>query len=213
MLTPHTDGCFYDLYDMAKAGSSDCKGCSACCENMGNSIRIDPYDMYHLEKELQMNFEELMSMHIELHVYEGMILPNLKMTEKENACSFLKDHRCSIHSSRPGLCRLFPLGRNYEDGKLNYILLKDTCNRQMTKVKVSKWIGIDDIEKYHQFVIDWHYFQKDMQAVLQGIEDEATAKKINLYLLHQFFQLPYNVTADFFQQFYERLQLIRDAIG
>ena len=33
-----TDGKRYQLSDMVKADCDDCKGCSACCHDMGNSI-------------------------------------------------------------------------------------------------------------------------------------------------------------------------------
>lgn len=212
MVSPHSNGKFYDLHDLVKAGSSDCKGCSACCENMGDSIRLDPYDLYQLKIATGMEFEALIGQYIELSMQDGLIRVNLKMLEHTNSCAFLKDHRCSIHKNRPGLCRLFPLGRNYEDGKMNYLLLQDTCGRTMTKVKVSNWIGLPEIEKYHNFVIDWHYFQKDCQSVLATMADKESAKKINLFLLFQFFQKPYDLSRDFYEQFYERLTYIQSAL-
>ena len=43
-----SDGKLYGINDMVKAGCNDCKGCSACCQGMGNSIVLDPYDVYRL---------------------------------------------------------------------------------------------------------------------------------------------------------------------
>ena len=41
----------------------------------------------------------------------------------ENAQKFLNEQgRCSIHDSRPGFCRLFPLGRFYENGGFREIV-------------------------------------------------------------------------------------------
>lgn len=60
------------------------------------------------------NFDTLLANYLELNVVDGMVLPNLKMAGEEEACLFLKDGRCSIHGYRPGICRLFPLGRIYE---------------------------------------------------------------------------------------------------
>ena len=43
-----SDGKLYSRDDMVKAGCDDCRGCSACCHGMGNSIVLDPYDVYRL---------------------------------------------------------------------------------------------------------------------------------------------------------------------
>ena len=43
-----SDGKLYSRDDMVKVGCDDCRGCSACCHGMGNSIVLDPYDVYRL---------------------------------------------------------------------------------------------------------------------------------------------------------------------
>ena len=43
-----SDGKLYDINDMVKADCNDCKGCSACCQGMGQSIMLDPLDIYNL---------------------------------------------------------------------------------------------------------------------------------------------------------------------
>ena len=78
-----SDGKRYGLNDMVRAACNDCAGCSSCCEDMGESIILDPLDIYELTKNLNTTFENLLKEQIELHVADGMILPNLKMTDKE----------------------------------------------------------------------------------------------------------------------------------
>ena len=49
-------------------------------------------------------------------VVDGLIIPHLKMNVNTDSCTYLnKNGRCSIHPFRPGFCRLFPLGRYYEN--------------------------------------------------------------------------------------------------
>ena len=45
-LSEMTDGKLYIENDMARIGCNDCEGCSKCCHNMGESIVLDPYDIY-----------------------------------------------------------------------------------------------------------------------------------------------------------------------
>ena len=105
-----SDGKRYTGNDLVRADCHDCEGCSACCRGMGNTIQLDPMDIYRLTKGLSMTFEQLLASAVELQLVDGLILPNLKMTGETMACSFLNEEgRCSIHPFRPGICRLFPL--------------------------------------------------------------------------------------------------------
>ena len=118
-----SDGRFYGLNDMAKVGCNDCQGCSKCCSGMGSSIVLTPYDVWLIKSKTGLTFEELLAEYVELGVEQGVILPHIKMNETTDSCNFLDENkRCSIHSHRPGVCRLFPLGRFYENGDFSYFL-------------------------------------------------------------------------------------------
>lgn len=219
-----SDGRLYELNDMVKVGCHDCAGCSLCCQDMGNSILLDPYDAFRLTKGLNQTFEQLLAGPVELHVEDGLILPNLKMKEfsasgtpvsNENspspaatACTFLNEEgRCSIHAYRPGLCRIFPLGRNYDGNKLNYFLLIDECPAEnKTKMKVEKWIDTDRLKENQNFLIAWHSFTKEIREIIRTqLTDEAIIRQLNMALLHIFYLTPYQ-TDDFYAEFYARLE-------
>lgn len=210
-----SDGKLYGLNDMPKVGCHDCAGCSSCCKEMGDSILLDPYDIHMLSTNLGMSFEELLQGPVELHVEEGLVLPNMKMNEADT-CSFLNEEgRCKIHSFRPGLCRLFPLGRSYEDladgrQELYYFVLTHECpvtNR--TKVKVSKWIGIPQIRDYQNFLLKWHELTKGMREELSADpEAEEANRKTSMQFLQFFFGKPYT-QGNFFREFEQRYQLMK----
>lgn len=207
-LSAVSDGKRYRQSDMVKAGCNDCKGCSDCCRNMGRSIVLDPYDCFELCKNLKESFEKLLSYAIELQVVDGIILPNLKMTGNEETCTFLNEEgRCRIHSFRPGFCRMFPLGRIYEEGDFQYFLQVKECKMEpKTKVKIHKWLGIPDIRRYETFVKKWHYFLKDVEKILGSFQEEASLKNVSMYLLKNFYLIPYDENQDFYLQFEERLE-------
>ena len=73
-----SDGKLYTANDMVRADCHDCEGCSACCKGMGNSIILDPLDVWRLCNGLSLDFDGLMERCLELHVVDGMILPNLR---------------------------------------------------------------------------------------------------------------------------------------
>ena len=143
-----SDGRLYGPNDMVKADCHGCKGCSKCCQGMGSSIIMDPFDVYRLTTGLGKSMEQLLQKEIELNVVDGVILPNLKMNGDKESCAFLNEEgRCSIHAYRPGICRLFPLGRYYENGSFKYFLQTGECTAVHSKVKVSKWIDTPNLSK------------------------------------------------------------------
>ena len=208
-----SDGKLYGPNDMVKADCGDCKGCSDCCKGMGESIVLDPYDIYRLTTGLDLTFEQLLGQKIDLNVYDGMILPHLKMVGEMEQCAFLNSEgRCSIHSIRPGICRLFPLGRYYENGGFQYFLQIHECkNENRTKVKVKKWIDTPDLKQNDEFILLWHDFVSEMQEKLMNAADEELFKKVNMFLLQSFFMEHYQKD-DFYKQFKERLEKCKTVV-
>ncbi len=212
-LNEISDGNLYGANDMVKADCGDCKGCFSCCEGMGESIVLDPYDIYRLTKGLNVSFEALLEDKIELNVFDGMILPNLKMSDEREACAFLNNEgRCSIHKIRPGICRLFPLGRIYENGGFQYFLQIHECkNQNRTKVKVKKWIDIPNLKQNDAFILAWHDFVTDIQTKMMQVADDDLFKKVNMFLLQQFYIERYD-DEDFYKQFEEHLTKAKQVV-
>lgn len=207
-----SDGQRYTNSDMVKAGCNDCKGCCDCCKEMGNSIVLDPYDVHRLTGHLNVSFESLIGEALELTVVDGLILPCLAMKGEEEACVFLNDEgRCSIHPYRPGICRLFPLGRIYEEDGFSYFLQTNECKKSnRTKVKVKKWIDTPNLEEYDRFILKWHQLivrLREKVAELAVKDDgEAEMKAISMALLQQFYLQSYRGSQDFFAEFHRRCE-------
>ena len=173
-----SDGRLYSENDMVRVDTNGCEGCSKCCESdMGNSIVLDPYDIFHMTEGAGKTFDELLvSFLVELDMIDNIVLPHIKM---DNGCGFLNaDKRCSIHKYRPSICRLFPLGRLYNDKGFDYILqtgecIKDNCS----KIKVDKWLGIEDLPRHSAFINKWHRFlqfeRKKVREIIERAENEA----------------------------------------
>ncbi|WP_173472540.1 YkgJ family cysteine cluster protein [Eubacterium ruminantium] len=204
-----SDGRIYGLNDMVKADCHDCRDCHKCCsQDMGKSITLDPLDIYRLTAGTGKAFEALVGNEIELSVIDGIIIPNMLMSGAKEGCRFLNEKgRCSIHPYRPGICRLFPLGRIYQGQDFSYFLQINECSmKNRSKVKVSKWIDTPDLDKYTAFVRKWHNFTK-MAAKKAANLDEGVQRKLMLYILQVFYSTPYNPENDFYPQFDERFKI------
>ena len=205
-----SDGKLYSRDDMVKAGCDECRGCSACCHGMGNSIVLDPYDVYRLTALRGDTLEHLLEeKKVEWNVVDGQILPNLALRSgADEACGFLDEAgRCRIHAYRPGICRLFPLGRFYENGSFQYFLQIHECKKEnRTKVKVKKWIDIPDPARHDKFISDWHAYLKKQEEILENDSSNESRKAVSMGILNTFYVRNYDRTRDFYEQFYERLE-------
>lgn len=210
-LTDISDGRLYELNDMVKADCGDCKGCSDCCHGMGDSVVLDPLDIFRLTVGTGMSFQELLIKKVALGVVDGIVLPHLNMSGKNGACVFLDENgRCSVHKTRPGICRLFPLGRYYDEHGFRYFLQKDECrNNNRTKVKVKKWIDTPEPVRYERFIMQWHEFLECQQKNFKDA-DEIQQRMISMNILNMFYLKPYSAEEDFYMQFENRLKDVKD---
>lgn len=216
-LNEISDGRLYSSGDMVRADCRDCKGCSECCRGMGNSIILDPMDIWRLACGTGKDFTALMAEgDIELGIVDGMILPNLKMDSGRDACPFLDENgRCSVHGCRPGLCRLFPLGRYYEEKGFRYFIQIHECLRKdRGKIKIKKWLGIPDLGSYEKFILKWHDFLNECEEALDELDDEKK-RILTLYVLRSFYETAYAASEEraFYGEFDTRMKETRKKLG
>lgn len=218
------DGHFYTPQDMVPVGCSDCSGCSACCRNTGDSIILDPFDMYLLSKGTGKVFTDMIEDEIEIRIVDGLILPNLMQHHEDSSskasdpadddhCPFLSDQgRCTIHPYRPGMCRLYPMGRYYTENGFLYILQKDECTeREKTPVLLRDWLGYQDLPGYEVYIQNWHDFKKEAEKALDSLT-EKSRDSVTRYILQIFFVHPYLTEQDFYPQYYARMEICRQAL-
>ena len=201
-------------HDLARISCSACEGCGECCRGMDDTIHLDPYDVCLLSQNLGTGFGELLNTRIGLHVDGGLVLPHLLMDKETDACSFLgPDGRCSIHAFRPGFCRLYPLGRVYENGTLGYFVTDSVCPGGRSKVRIHKWLEIADLPRYEAFLLTWHDFRKDVQKKLLSAQDMELSQKTTLYILDLFYGTPTAPGRDFHTAFARRIKKARKDLG
>ena len=212
-----SDGRLYSSGDMVKADCHDCEGCSECCRGMGSSIILDPMDIWRIQKGIGKGFQALLEEgKIELNMADGMILPDLKMDTEREACPFLDSRgRCSIHARRPGLCRLFPLGRYYEENGFKYFIQIHECRKQdRGKIKIKKWLGIPNLKAYENYIMEWHAFLNQCENALETLSEE-NVRILEMYVLRRFYETAYMAADEngFYEEFSSRLGEVREKFG
>ena len=210
-------GRLYGAHDMARIASTECAGCGACCRGMGDTIVLDPYDAWQLTENLGQPFERLLGNRIDLHLEEGVILPHLLMREGTESCSFLgEDGRCAIHAFRPGICRLFPLGRQFDGGRVSYFVVEGGCVKgNRAKTRIDKWLGIPDLPSYEKFKAEWHLLLSELRARLAAEPSEDVRRNICVYFLRTFYMTPCasgKPAADFYRELGGRIEDFKKAV-
>ena len=213
ILNEISDGKLYDIEDMVKADTCGCNGCSDCCKDVGDLVVLTPFDIYEMTTYLNADFDKLLGDKILLRENNKITLPYLKMQDENKNCSFLdKNGRCTIHSKRPNICRLFPLGRAYQDNDFKYFLQVDNCPKEELKdVKVADWINIENYNENKKFILEWYKFIKALTFRLKFVRDEKEIAHINEILLDNFYRV--KIDNDFYKSFEELLPKVKNKLG
>ena len=214
ILDEISDGKLYDIEDMVKADTNGCNGCSDCCKDVGDLVVLTPFDVYEMTNFLGVKFDELLGEKIQLRENNKISLPYLKMNDKNKNCSFLNEEgRCIIHSRRPNICRLFPLGRVYQNDDFKYFLQIGNCPKNnLQEVKVSDWVGIKNYDENKKFILEWHKFIKALTFRLKFVRDEEEIEKVNQILLDNFYRV--DIKEDNFYEVFERnLPEVKNKLG
>ncbi len=94
------------------------EGChSNCCKN-GPHIVLNPYEIARICAASGMSYEDLLDV-VETDRANGF---PLVMLPRDPHCHFWTGQGCRIYSARPLACRLFPLGRVFEEGASHIVL-------------------------------------------------------------------------------------------
>ena len=101
------------LHTRSTEFSYECRGCSRCCYN--RRIQVNPYELARLARGLGITTTEVIA---RFTVEGGTALA----TRAERACVFLGERGCTVHTDRPLVCRLYPLGRVVKaDGSESFV--------------------------------------------------------------------------------------------
>lgn len=211
-----SDGKLYDIDDLVRADTAGCGGCSACCHGVGELVHLNPFDVFCIRKATGLTFDALLSDMLVLRPNGKLLQPHLGMHDESEACRFLStEGRCTIHEHRPSICRLFPLGRVYDDQRdFKYILLKGACVKpKLDKIRVSKWINIDDYDANKTFLLEWYRLNKALTFRMKFVREQPEIDAVNEFLFETFYRIEAADASGFYALFHEKLPGAKNKLG
>ena len=149
-----------------------CTRSGTCC--FGKAVMLNPWELLNLSEEKKITSREFSKLYCK---FGGIQLSfNGKKDKKgQQACSQYKDDiGCSVHQGRPLACRLYPLGRQIQFNKAEYIYEGDKfpCLTDCAEVLKLPKLSVGDYLKGQEADL----FEKAQDAyliVMQNIADIA----------------------------------------
>ena len=116
-----------------------CIGCGACCKHVHMQVPVETLDAFRIVMHLQQQGEDIECMDDFWERYTEPALLNecgffvyfLKTQGPEEACIFLQDNRCRIHTVNPRACRICKIGTRFR------ILSDTTSSKELSKLESS----------------------------------------------------------------------------
>jgi Fe-S-cluster containining protein len=149
-----------------------CTRSGTCC--FGKAVMLNPWELLNLSKEKKITSREFRDLYCE---FGGIRLRfnGEKDKKGQHACSQYKDNiGCSVHQGRPLACRLYPLGRQIQFNRANYMYEGDTfpcltdCSQvlELPKLSVGEYLKEQEADSFEKA-------QDEYLIVMQNIADIA----------------------------------------
>lgn len=149
-----------------------CSRSGTCC--FGKTVMLNPWELFTFSVEKKITPREFRDLYTE---HGGIQLLFNGTTDKkgQKACSqYVDNFGCSVHLGRPLACRLYPLGRQLQNNKAQYIYEGDKfpcltdCAEvlELPKLSVGKYLEGQAVEQFEKA-------QDEYLLVMQNVADIA----------------------------------------
>lgn len=217
-----------DNFDKMKIGPDEpfkfhCTQCGKCCINR-EDILLNPFDLYRAAKELGMSTQDFVNQYCETYLGDTSKMPIVRLLPRGSIkrCPLLKDRKCSIHSAKPTVCAMFPIGRvvqidaNRRDNKpvtadqIQFIFTNPGCGDDAETHTVREWLGEFGIPIEDEFFVKWQtvicHLSPLVQKAIKKFGESTVDKLITLIYVKLY--LDYDLNEEFLPQFTKNAEFI-----
>jgi Fe-S-cluster containining protein len=158
-------------------------GCVSNCCTSGEPIVLNPYEIALICRESNMSYEDLLDF-VDTDRADGF---PLVMLPREPACHFYTKQGCSIYKARPLACRLFPIGRVYENMQSWFVLPgRNLCDGLVPEPSrtVADYLKVQDTALHVRMADRWIEFVNKIEQM------ELADKPVTSIAFHLFVYSP-----------------------
>ena len=221
---------YVNNYEKLKIGVDEpfkfnCTMCGKCCINR-EDILLNAKDIYNLTIALEMTAKEVIDKYCDCYIGDNSRLPlvRLKPVGPTKRCPLLKGNRCSVHTNKPIVCAMFPIGRaikqelsDGEQAHIDYLFSDPHCGDRRKTHTVREWFDSFGIPLEDKFFFKWQEVMKTLIRKVSAMEKKLpkSAMSIVWSAVHICLYEHYDQTKEFLSQFEEntkKLYELLDAI-
>ena len=147
-----------------------CSRSGTCC--FGKAVMLNPWELFRFSKEKKVTPREFRDLYCDFGGIQ-LIFNGKKDKKGQHACSqYIDNYGCSVHKGRPLACRLYPLGRQTQFNKAQYIYEGDIfpCLTDCAEVLKLPKLSVGNYLK-GQEAGSFEKAQDEYLAVMQNIAD------------------------------------------
>jgi Fe-S-cluster containining protein len=85
----------------------ECTGCGKCCSGPKGAVYIDNEELVAMAETLNLAPKDFKRLYVK-NRGNRLSLVELKQSDGQYACVFLKSNRCTVYQARPVQCRTYP---------------------------------------------------------------------------------------------------------
>lgn len=189
-----------------------CIMCGKCCIYR-DDILLNPRDVYNMAKELNITPQTLIQKYCEVYIGESSRIPIVRLRPQgsDMRCPMLKDKKCIVHSAKPTVCALYPLGRGGSVTKGQetksvqpiYFLNGSTCGDNSETHTVREWLERFGIPEEDEFFSEWQKVIIELYTSIAEREKKVQKRTMqllwNAILINMYYI--YDTSEDFLPQF------------
>jgi len=186
-----------------------CIGCAECCRHVKETVPVDIQDVFRITRYLRDHGADIFCTDQFLERFAepalidecGYFVYFLKSVGDDDACIFLRNNFCSIHSAKPRACRLYPfLVDPDESGNHRYLFTKERVHHfRGPTVETRAWM-----KKYFPKE-DRAFMQADyaeVRSIAKLLKEIPDARKTEALLhFHRLQYSEYDLDKPFIEQF------------
>lgn len=178
-----------------------CNGCDLCCRKY--KIYLFPNEAKAISRKLKINYKDFVSKYLDYYFELFPYQPNLEtnyydivldkkryylfaclaLKQKYSGCVFLKNRQCTIYTSRPLICRLFPEFKFYDE-KFDFCELdKKSHNIENPRQFYPEMTKYLQAIKHNGFENTWKYLpvwkEDNVYVVIDGKKQKLSEDLLN----------------------------------
>lgn len=108
------------MLEMEDTFKFTCSQCGECCRNREDPIIITGVDIFHIAKALKITPAAVIENYTRGNIGPNSRMPIVTLAERaDGSCKLLRKGKCTVHSEKPVVCAIYPLGRMLAIRKLD----------------------------------------------------------------------------------------------